>query len=142
MNRRPTTHVAVLEGTKSSPLVAELFVVSTSEQDLVDQLHDLAQAFGNRLVGLDVDRIAIRRADIAKRPSNKEGPRARLLVEGALTLAARERVVDTLLASGRDLAVRSGGDRTKATLDEAAGTLTAESKFVGAVAAAFAILDD
>lgn len=132
----------MLDGSKSSPAVVELFALTTSETDLVAQIHDLAQNFGNRLAGLDVTRVVIRRADTPPRPSNTEGPRTRLLAEGALTTTARGRVTDTRLLNGRDLAARAGGGRTKATIDAEAAALVDVGAYEGAVAAALSALDD
>ena len=135
MKARPQAYVAVLEGTKSAPAVLELFALATTEVELVEQLHDLANAFGNRLDGLKVNRVLVRRADTPKQGSNKEGPRSRLLLEGALAFAARRRVDDTRLMNGRDLAVLAGSGHTKASLDAAAASLS-KADYAPAVAAA------
>jgi hypothetical protein len=142
MNKRPRAAVAVIEGTKGSPQLIELFAVTTSEDDLPSQLHDLARAFENRLVGLGADRVLIRRADTPPKPSNAEGPRTRLLVEGALASAARSHVAGTRLMNGRDAAALAGGGRTKAILDEEARAFASEPGSVAAVASAIALLDD
>lgn len=142
IDKRPSASVAVLEGTKLAPRVIELFSMTTSETELVDQLHDLAQVFGNRLAGLGVERVVVRRADNPPRPSNKEGPKTRLLVEGALASVARRHVSHTRLMNGRDLAAYAGGGRNKAALDAEAGNLIGEPGHAASVAAALAVLDD
>jgi hypothetical protein len=142
MNKRPRAHVAVLEGTKQTPAAIELFVLTTSENDLVDQIHDLASALSNRLNGLAIERAMIRRADTPQRPSNQEGPRARLLVEGALLRVTRDQVQATRVMNGRDIAALAGGGRTKATLDVEAQQLVSSPEYAPAAAAAFALLDD
>src|SRR5688572_24609242 len=70
--------------------------------DLPEQLHDAAESIRSRLLGLAVDRVVVCRADHSPVPSAAEGPRRRLLMEGAITSAARSVVVDTRLGTGKD----------------------------------------
>jgi hypothetical protein len=140
INGSPQVLIAVLGGFRSSPEIIELFKLTTRDVDLVDQLSDLAQAFGNRIAGLSVQRVSIRRADMPPKSSNKEGPKTRLMVEGALATTARSHVSDTRLTSGRDLALQAGKGKTKAEIDAEAASWVDNRAYVEAVAAALALL--
>ena len=106
----------------------------------MEQVHDLSSALGSRLDGLDqVDGVVIRRADVPVRASKAEGPKTRLLVEGGLIKACRQRVVDTICASARDLAQSCGSN--KADIDSQGEALIAVNKYSEAAAAAWSILD-
>jgi hypothetical protein len=104
------------------------------------QLHDAAEALKSRLQGLVVDRVVVRRADRPPRASNAEGPRIRLLMEGALCSAGRSIVVDTLIGTGKDTGAWFGS--TKAGLDAAAdqiiGAHALPSRYREATSAALA----
>ena len=113
---RPTAEAVVLDGCWEAPTPHAQFELTSAKDDLPTLLHDLAAGLVSQLAGLNVDRVAIRRADQPARASNREGPRIRLLAEGALASAARSKVRDVLLRSGRDLAARSPAG-TKAQLD-------------------------
>lgn len=136
---RPRADVVVMEGTRSAPVLVESFALTSGETELVDQLHDLATALRNRLIGLKPDRVMIRRADQAPTPSGAEGPKVRLLTEGALAMAARERCVDTRLLSGMLVAKRAG--TKKDALDSTASGMVGPKGPTEAAAAALAVLD-
>ncbi|MHB1775721.1 MAG: hypothetical protein ACYCU7_07020 [Acidimicrobiales bacterium] len=110
------------------------------DAELAVQLHDAAEAVKSRLQGLEVDRVVVRRADRPPRPSNQEGPRLRLLTEGAVTAAARNVVVDTRIGTGKDTGSWHG--TSKATVDAAAAAVLASSglpdSYLEAAAAALA----
>jgi hypothetical protein len=84
-------------------------------------LHDAAEAVRSRLDGLQVDRVVVRRADRPPRASNADGPKYRLLMEGALTSAARSVVVDTRLGTGKDTGTWFRSN--KAGIDAAANSM-------------------
>ena len=94
------------EGTQTSPALIEVFDLTSTNDGVPDQLRDLATGLRSRLVGLKPDRVVVRRADIPPKPSKHEGPRLRLLAEGALTAAARDEVGDVLIGTGKELAAR------------------------------------
>jgi hypothetical protein len=139
ISKRPRARVVVLDGTRSAPVLVEAFEVTTQEKDPAGQVHDVATSFANRVKGLAVDRVMIQRADYYKIPSNQEGPRIRLLVEGALTFAAREQVADTHVAVGRDVASTAG--LTKDALAAQAGAVVGDDDFSDACGAALAVID-
>lgn len=137
LSPRLQARVAVVEGTVSAPTVVDAFTVTTSADGLAAKAHDISTNIRNRARGLAPDVVLIRRADFARQPNNREGPRERLLVEGACAAQAMDVVPDTVLLTGRDAAARAG--MTKDELDAAAGAV-AEATYVKAVAAAIAAL--
>ena len=114
---RPAVFIVVMDST-SPTAVTHSEAIPSVQADLPQQIHDAAEAVRSRLKGLGVDRAVVRRADVPVKPSKFEGPRIRLLMEGAITSAARSVVVDTRLGTGRELAVAMGV--SKATVDAAA----------------------
>jgi hypothetical protein len=135
---RPKTRLVVIED--ATPGVIEIHAEFTADDvDLATQLHDAGEAVGSRLDGLGVDRVVVRRADRPPRASNAEGPRLRLLTEGAVTAAARAEVVDTRVGTGKETGIWHGTN--KATLDGAArAVLTASGLDEGYCDAAAAAL--
>lgn len=118
---RPVARLVVLSGSSAAPIVEANEVFSGDNADLATQLHDMAEAVRSRLQGLGVDRSLIRRADRPPRANNNEGPRLRLLAEGAVISAARSVVVDTRVGTGKDTGTWFGSNKTG--VDGAAGAL-------------------
>lgn len=139
ISKKPSIAVVVLEGTKSAPTLVESFLLTTSEKEIVGRINDLSSALGSRLDGLSADGVAIRRADFS-RASNTEGPKTRLLVEGALVQVSCGRVEATVCASGRDLAQTCG--IKKDDLDSEGNALIDNPKMFEAAAAAWSILPE
>jgi hypothetical protein len=137
ITKRPTTRLVVVDDATGSPVIELHEEFAGDDVDIATQLHDTSNAVGSRLQGLAVDRVVVRRADHGP-SSNKEGPRLRLLTEGAILTAARAVMVDTQLGTGRDLGSWHGTD--KAGVDAAGAALAASSgvpkAFAGATAAA------
>src|SRR4051812_40131377 len=102
---RPTAQVVIVDGSWGNAQVLESFALTSATDDLATQLHDL---FGGLRSGLSdsVERVVIRRADTPW-GSNKEGPRLRLLAEGALAAAAKSVVADVVILKAKDLAQRT-----------------------------------
>ena len=115
---RPVARLVLLDGTTAAPTVEATHVFPGDLAELATQLHDLAEAVRSRLQGLGVERVVVRRADRPPRANNNEGPRLRLIVEGAVTSAARSVVVDTRLGTGKDTGAWFGS--SKAGVDAAA----------------------
>jgi hypothetical protein len=90
---------------------------------LPEQLHDGAEALRSRISSLAVERVVIRRADFSQGAGNREGTKLRLLLEGALTSAARSVVIDTRIGTGKDTGAWFGSN--KAGVDQAATSLLA-----------------
>lgn len=138
---RPTARLVVLDGSSGGALESH-DTFTSDPTDLATQLHDMAEAVKSRLGGLGVERVVVRRADRPPRPSNNEGPRLRLLTEGAIVSAARSVVVDTRVGTGKDTGGWFGAN--KATLDGVAALLAGKEglgvAYVEAIAAALSIL--
>ena len=137
--RRPTARVSVVTKNQDDQLlVDETFELVPRGDSLADRLGDLGAVFANRVKGLNPDAVVVRRAEQTARPSNTDGPKERLLAEGALVYAAASVGVSVELLSGRDLAQKSGTD--KQAMDDAAESLAPEM-YRESVAAAMSILD-
>jgi hypothetical protein len=104
---RPSADVVVAEGSWGSAVEIERFELTSNKQELATIFYELASGLRSHLAGLHADRVVIRRADVPTRASKKEGPRLRLLAEGALVGAARAEVEDVLVLTGKELAARS-----------------------------------
>lgn len=135
---RPKAAVVIVDGAVHAPNLVDAFDLTTDSDELSNAIHDIAANLRNRLQGLRVDRVVIRRADIPPRANNREGPRTRLLVEGGLVIGARDVVDDVILAVGRDVAGRVG--RSKAQLDEDGASLTGGERSGAAAAAISGLL--
>jgi hypothetical protein len=118
---RPSIRLVVMTN-NTAPSIDQFEEFSSDHTDLAEQRHDAAEAIRSRLIGLDVERVVVRRADRAPVPASKEGPRIRLLAEGAVISAARSVVVDTRVGAGKELASWRGSN--KADLDDEAGLLS------------------
>jgi hypothetical protein len=139
--KRPSAELVVLEGL-SPVVVLESHSFTADDTDLCTQLHDAAEAMRSHLRDRGLERVVVRRADHPPKPSNAEGPRLRLLTEGAVASAARSVVVDTRIGTGRETGAWYGG--TKATLEFAASNLIngvgLPPLYLGSAAAALAAL--
>jgi hypothetical protein len=94
-----------------SVTVEETFKITADQIDLAVQLGDAARNLSGRLRSLRPDVVVVRRADQPTRPSNKEGPRLRLLMDGALTAAAQEVVSNTVIRNGKDCGAAYGSSK-------------------------------
>src|SRR5947209_2123438 len=139
---RPAARLVVASDASGQPAIETVADFPSDDVELPVQLHDAAEALRSRLDGLAVDRVVIRRADRPPHASNAEGPRLRLLMEGALTSAARSIVVDTRIGTGKDAGAWYGSN--KAGVDQAAGKLVGahglKGRYVEATSAALAAL--
>jgi len=106
---------------RGTAVVETVQSLTSDDVELALQLHDTAEAVRSRLQGLAVDRAIIRRADRPPRASNTEGPRLRLLMEGAVISASRSVVVDTRVGAGKETGVWFGSN--KSAVDAAAAQL-------------------
>jgi hypothetical protein len=131
---RPTARAVLLDGTWDSPNLVTTFELTSSQDDVATQLHVLATGLRSRVVGLKPNRVVIRRADYSKFASNAEGPRLRLLAEGALAAAARGEVPDVLVMPARDLVGRTPAG-SKDDLDQEGAKTVAGANSEAAAAA-------
>jgi hypothetical protein len=108
---RPAGRLVVLTDDSGSPEIEVVGDFPADDTDIPVLLHDAAEAVRSRLEGLGVDRVVVRRADRPPKASSAEGPKFRLLMEGALTSAARSVVVDTRLGTGKDTGAWFGSNK-------------------------------
>jgi len=101
-----------LDDAEGEPLIVASEPFPSRDTDIATQLHDVAEAVRSRLEGLVVERVVVRRADRPARANNNEGPRLRLLVEGAITSAARSVVVETNIGTGKDIGAWYGSNKS------------------------------
>jgi len=132
---RPTAHAVLVEGTQQAPTLVDSFELTSVHADVATLLFDLVAGLRSWLSGSTPDVVVISRADFFRMGKNTEGPRIRLMAEGALGGAARETVTDTLIKAGKDVAAMTG--MSKADL-EAHALATMPTAHVGAASAAIA----
>ena len=113
---RPTARVVVVEGNWAGPTLFDSFDLTSTDDDLPTLLATLGAGLRARVKGLSPDQVVLRRADLPAVASKKEGPRVRLLAEGALAACARDEVSAVVLLTGKDLAARSPA-ASKADMD-------------------------
>ena len=128
-----------------TPSLADLTVVTTFELPTVDedrakQLKDLAETVSARIRTLNPDIVVVRRADRPPRPSNKEGPRIRLMATGAIAAAARSLVPRTSIRDGSQCGRAYGANKAKVDAD--ASTLVEERLQEAAAAALAGLISD
>jgi hypothetical protein len=112
------------------------FDVATYDDDWAVFCKDFAETVSGRIRGLKPDIVVVRRADMAQRPSNLDGPRIRLVASGAVTAAAKILVPKTYLRTGKACADAYG--RPKEQLDRDAAGFISKAAQVPAAAAALA----
>lgn len=132
--KRPCASIVTLDGTWAAATVTDSFELTSGQDDLARQMLDLSRGLRSYLSGANAERVVVRRADQPPKASNAEGPRRRLLAEGALIAAAREEVETVIVNSGKELADCSPATN-KAALDNHAKS-TAPREEHQAVAAA------
>jgi hypothetical protein len=129
--------VVVLEGSWESPTEKRRLELTSTKSDLATALLDLAKGLRSLISGVKPDRVVIRKADVGQ-ASRKEGPKLRLLAEGALAAAAREELDDVQVLTGKELADRSPA-KSKPELDKL-GTELGQASHGEAAGAALAAL--
>lgn len=112
------------------------FEIPLEDRELAAQLGEAAKNVRGRVRSLGPDSIVVRRADVSSHPSNREAPRTRLLIEGAVVAAAYAEVLATDLLSGKECGTAFGTN--KASLDTLAGNVVSTKKYKEAAAAALA----
>lgn len=142
--QRPIVRLMVVSGSPATPAYETAEQFTSEDVSIPEQVHYVAEAIRSRLKGLNVERVVVRRADFFSINSNQDGPRRRLLVEGAVLAAATAVVPDTVLGTGKELALRYG--ELKATHEAAAKAFAIgageRADYTEAAAAALAGLRD
>ena len=139
--KRPTLRGAVVDDAGGRPSVIDCFDIPAADEPLAGQLHSLGKAIDSRARGAgQLQRVVVRRADAPPMASKAEGPKLRLLAEGAVIAAVRDVVPATDVGTGKDIGRWHGTN--KDGVDTAAMTLLTEagksSKYLEATAAALA----
>lgn len=131
--------VVVLDDHATVPLdlsvveVVDVFEIKSDQPDLATVLGEASKALAGRVRSISPDRVVVRRAETPAKPSNTEGPRKRLLVEGSVVGAAYQVLHDVVIRSGRDCGTAYG--KKKGDMDADARSLV-ESRYVEAASAA------
>lgn len=139
--KRPTLRAAVVDDASGTPIVVECFDIPAADESLAAQLHSLGKAIDSRVRGAgQIHRVVVRRADVPPRPSKAEGPKLRLLAEGAIIAAVRDVVPATDVGTGKDIGRwygtgKESADGAAVTALRSAGK---DGKYVEAAAAALA----
>lgn len=138
--KRPVARIAVAESTGTVVSINDVFDLPSDDVELPVLLHDAAEALRSRLKSVKPDRVVVRRADWARQARQTDGPKYRLMLEGALTSASQSVIPDTRIGTGKETSEWFGS--SKAVLDaEAEKIVTAQglgSKYKEAVSAALA----
>jgi hypothetical protein len=141
-SKKPTLRAVLLEdslGSDQTPSLSDMNVLDTFDVaatggDLAEQLKELSHAITGRVESLRPDIVVVRRADRSPRPSNLDGPRFRLMFEGAVAAASRSLVPQTVIRTGKECGAAYG--KAKADLDADAETFSTRRPLIPAVAAA------
>lgn len=105
---RPVVRAVLLEDSVSAsgPLTLgdvsldQEFDLTTAEQDWARICSQYAQDVSGRVRSLSLDIVVVRRADFHRNSRGGDGPKLRLVVEGAITAAAMAHVANTHLRTG------------------------------------------
>lgn len=144
---RPVVRAVLLSdqlGVTQIPTLADItvedeFELTSAEEDWAKLARDYGQGASARISSLQPGAVVIRRADRPQRPNNKDGPRVRLVIDGALAAASYLHVANTHLLTGA--ACAGAYDRSnKNALDVAAGGLASKAVRMEAASAALAAL--
>ena len=139
--RRPAIRLVLVDDSSGSAVIETVEEITSAPVDTVEQLFQASRAVESRIKGLNIERVVVRQADVMH-ASRSPGPRLRLLVEGAITAAARVVVPKTHLGAGKDLGHWCGS--SKAAVDDEGAELVARAgkhaKYGEAAAAALAAL--
>jgi hypothetical protein len=100
--KRPTARIVVAGDAGGSAAIEEVLDLTGDDVDLHHQLHYASEALRTLLKSVNADRVVVRRADHAPRARQTDGPKNRLLMEGALTAAATSVVPATRLGTGKE----------------------------------------
>lgn len=139
---RPAIRVVVLDDPHSptdSAILADVsvfdaFDLTTAEDDWARIASQFFQDVSGRVSTLAPDVVVVRRAEVYVRGRLGDGPRLRLVVEGAITAAAASHVPNTHLRTGSECASRYA--QTKEVMDADGRALVSRTNQVEAAGAA------
>jgi hypothetical protein len=114
---KPTLSCVVLEGSRETPKYTTGYELKTSASEIITQIEDLCRKLSNELSGLNPDSVVIRVADTPPAASRKNGPRHRLMIEGALAYVCREhKVAQVAYRRGKECGEALGVSKSVAML--------------------------
>lgn len=122
---RPVVRAVLLEdalGSTEVPQLSDVSVVdefefTTTEEDWAHICRQYHRDTDARVSSLAPDAVIVRRADFHRDRGNNDGPRLRLIVEGAVTAAATAHVANTHLRTGAACAERYGSSKVAMDAD-------------------------
>jgi hypothetical protein len=140
--KRPIARLVFLDSADGNAAVKDTVELPSDNVSAPIQLHDAAEALRSHLKSRGPKRIVVRRADRSPAAKQTDGPKFRLLMEGALVSAACSVIPDTRLGTGKETAEWFGA--SKGDMDAKAGVILDESsvhtKYVEACSAALAAI--
>jgi hypothetical protein len=101
--KRPVVSCVLLDGTHDASVYIDGFDLKTASDHVLAQADDLAQQLSSRIGPAAVATAVIRIADFSPRASRSSGPRNRLLIEGALSFACKQHVIDVDVRDGKEI---------------------------------------
>lgn len=139
---RPVVRVVLLEdpfGAASVPTLADVtvakeFDLTTTHTRWERMCGQFYADISGRVDTLNPDVVVVRRADFHRSRGNADGPRLRLVIEGAITAAAIGHVANTYLRHGTDCARAYGQDKDVMDTD-GKGLVTKKNRAEAAAAA-------
>lgn len=138
--KRPLARLVMADDASGSVVIVSTLELPSDNTATATQLHDAAEALRSHLKSFGPDRVVVRRADRSARARQTDGPKFRLLMEGALTSAACSVVPETLIGTGKETAEWFGSSKEELD-DEATRILSAgshQAKYGPAMSAALA----
>jgi hypothetical protein len=114
---RPRFHFVVLDDASGLTELVSHESHPSQDVDLATQLFNASEQVKSRLSAFSVDRVVVRRADRPMKANNSEGPRVRLLLEGAIVGTARSVTANTRLGTGKDLGGWYGSNKARLDAD-------------------------
>jgi hypothetical protein len=105
---RPVVHAVLLEDSVAASQPITLgdvnldreFDLTTAEKDWARICSQYAQDVSGRVSSLALDVVVVRRADFHRNSRSGDGPKLRLVIEGAITAAAMGHLANTHLQTG------------------------------------------
>jgi hypothetical protein len=138
----PTARAVVLHGTPAAPGLVDAQEILAPHEELAATLAEAASAFTSLVKGLNVEAVLIRRANQSHHATKSDGPRTRLLMEGAIAAALRGPVPRTVLRDGRQAGLLYGSTQEDLDLTALAlaTTIGCPAKYREALGAALAAM--
>ena len=99
---KPVVSCVVLEGSRDTPRRTQAYELKTSATEIIPQIEDLCGKLSSQLSALQPDAVVIRVADMSP-PNRSNGPRYRLMIEGALAYVCSDhKVAEVVFRNGKE----------------------------------------